>query len=51
LKKKLTKAQHSANCYKLQSYHDEIHPVVPPDKMYEGLVDGGDWFLVETYSN
>jgi len=24
--------------------------VVPPDKMYEGLVDGGDWYLVETYS-
>ncbi|MGI0057755.1 MAG: hypothetical protein ACREAK_10350, partial [Nitrosarchaeum sp.] len=31
-------------------YHDGIHPVVPPDKMYEGLVDGGDWHPVETYS-
>ena len=31
-------------------YHDGIHPVVPPDKMYEGLVDGEDWYLVETYS-
>lgn len=31
-------------------YHDGIHPVVPPDKMYEGLVDGEDWHLVETYS-
>ena len=20
--------------------HDRVHPVVPPDKMYEGLVDG-----------
>jgi len=30
--------------------NDEVHPVVPPDKMYEGLVDGGDWYLVETYS-
>jgi len=24
------------------------HTVVPPDKMYEGLVDGEDWYLVET---
>jgi len=28
--------------------HDGVHPVVPPDKMYEGLVDGGDWYLVYT---
>ena len=34
----------------VEIYHDGIHPVVPPDKMYEGLVDGGDWYLVETYS-
>jgi len=27
---------------------DGEHPVVPPDKMYEGLVDGEDWYLVET---
>ena len=29
-------------------YHDGIHPVVPPDKMYEGLVDGEDWHVVKT---
>ncbi len=29
--------------------HDGVHPVVPPDKMYEGLVDGEDWYLVNTY--
>jgi len=23
-------------------------PVVPPDRNYEGLVDGGDWHIVET---
>jgi len=34
----------------VEIYHDGVHPVVPPDKMYEGLVDGGDWYLVETYS-
>jgi len=31
-------------------YYDGIHPVVPPDKNYEGLVDDdGRWHLVETY--
>jgi len=34
----------------VEIYHDGIHPEVPPDKMYEGLVDGGDWYLVQTYS-
>jgi len=29
-------------------YHDGVHPVVPPDRMYEGLADGEDWYLVET---
>src|SRR3989304_9801262 len=29
-------------------YNDGIHPVVPPDKMYEGLVDGEDWHVVKT---
>ena len=30
-------------------YHDGIHPVVPPDIPYEGLVDSdGDWYTVET---
>jgi len=30
-------------------YYDGIHPVVPPDTYYEGLVDDdGGWFLVET---
>ena len=30
------------------SKDDGVHPVVPPDKMYEGLADGEDWYLVET---
>jgi len=34
----------------IEFLHDGVHPVVPPDKMYEGLVDGEDWHLVETYS-
>ena len=30
-------------------YYDGIHPVVPPDKNYEGLVDDDDgWYLVKT---
>jgi len=30
-------------------YYDGIHPVVPPDKNYEGLVDDdGGWYLVKT---
>jgi len=32
----------------VEIYHDGVHPVVPPDKMYEGLVDGEVWYLVET---
>jgi len=32
----------------IEIYLDRVHPVVPPDKNYEGLVDGGDWHLVET---
>jgi len=24
--------------------------LITPEKMYEGLVDGGDWYLVEIYS-
>ncbi len=31
-------------------YHDGVHPVVPPDKMYEGLADGEEWYPVQTYS-
>jgi len=34
----------------IEFLHDGVHPVVPPDKMYEGLVDGEDWYLVETYA-
>jgi len=31
-------------------YYDGIHPVVPPDSNYEGLVDDdGGWYIVETY--
>ncbi len=32
----------------IEIYHDGVHPVVPPDKLYEGLVDSGDWYEVET---
>lgn len=32
----------------VEIYHDGVHPVVPPDKLYEGLVDSGDWYEVET---
>lgn len=29
-------------------YHDVINPPVPPWKVYEGLVDSGDWYPVES---
>lgn len=30
-------------------YHDGVHPVVPPDQCYEGLVDSdGGWYPVNT---
>lgn len=32
----------------VEIYHDGVHPVVPPDKLYEGLVDSADWYGVET---
>jgi len=32
----------------IEIYHDGVHPVVPPDKMYFGLVDSGDWYPVQT---
>ena len=28
-------------------YYDGVHPVVPPDKPYEGLVDFEDWYEVK----
>ena len=31
-------------------WYDGIHPVVPPDRQYEGLVDVDGWHLVETMS-
>ena len=30
----------------VEIYHDGIHPVVPPGKMYEGLVDSEEWYQV-----
>jgi len=27
----------------VEIYHDGVHPVVPPDGIFEGLVDSGDW--------
>jgi len=32
----------------VEIYCDGMDPVVPPDKMFEGLVDSTDWKLVET---
>jgi len=32
----------------VEIYHDGIDPVVPPGKMYEGLVDSTDWYEVKT---
>jgi len=32
----------------VEIYYEGVHPVVPPDQPYEGLVDSGDWFEVET---
>ena len=29
-------------------YYDGIHPVVPPDEMFEGFVDSADWYEVKT---
>lgn len=29
-------------------YHDGIHPVAPPDQIFEGFVDPFDWYEVET---
>jgi len=34
----------------VEIYHDGIHPVVPPGKMYEGLVDELDWHEVKVDS-
>lgn len=32
----------------IEIYHDGVHPVVPPGKAFQGLVDSGDWHQVET---
>jgi len=29
-------------------YYEGIHPVVPPDQVFEGFVDSWDWYEVET---
>jgi len=30
----------------VEIFHDGIHPIVSPGKMYEGLVDSEDWYEV-----
>ncbi len=32
----------------VEIYYEGVHPVVPPDQPYEGLVDYWDWFEVKT---
>jgi len=32
----------------VEIYYEGVHPVVPPDQPYEGLVEFGDWFEVKT---
>jgi len=32
----------------IEIYYDGVHPVVPPEGIFEGLVDSGDWYEVKT---
>ena len=32
----------------IEIYHDGVHPVVQPERIFEGLVDSGDWYPVFT---
>ena len=35
----------------VEIYHDGVHPVVPPDQIFEGFLDPFDWYQVNTDHN
>src|SRR3972149_647770 len=45
---KITKCPICGGGFEEIYYAGEVHPVVPPDKPYEGLVDAEGWYSVET---
>ena len=45
---KITKCPLCGEDFEELYYEEALHPVIPPDKHYEGLVEGEGWYIVKT---